>query len=464
MRTRWKASLVALLVAASTAACGRQRVHVAPDTAPAALTQATPDTFSAGEYERRWWREFDDPVLDGLQEAALGANLDVVAAVARVDQARALFDDVRRDRFPIVTVNAAVDRREQAVPGFIEEPIRTSTYRATLDAFWEVDLFGRVRAAMRAADADAQALEATVEDVRVIVAAEVAREYFTLRGLQQQLDVAERSLVNQRETLRLTEVRRDAGLGEEQDVASAAARVAAIEASIPPLRAAATTRLHRIAVLTGVRPGALAIELEPRPYPVLAKVLPLGDVSQLLRRRPDVRAAERRLAAAAAREGVAAAELYPRISISGALGLLAGRGSLFGRSESRMWSVTPALQWAGFDLGSARARRRGAEAATRESLAIYEQAVLLALEEVENALVAYREEQARLVRLADQARESARAAQIARVRFREGLSDFLTLLDAERTQLAAEDAIARAEADVFVRVVQVYKSLGGIEG
>ncbi len=463
MRTRWISVLVLVLLATVAAACGVRRVHVAPATAPAALTQASPETFDTGEYDHHWWRQFDDPVLDALQDAALGANLDVVAAVARVDQARALLDDVRRDRFPIVTANAAVDRREQAVPGFTDEPVRTSTFRATLDAFWEVDLFGRVRAAMEAAGAEAQALEASVEDVRVIVAAEVAREYFTLRGLQRQLEVAERSLVNQRETLRLTEVRRDAGLGEEQDVASAAARVAAIEASVPPLRSAAMTRLHRLAVLTGVRPGALALDLQPRPYPVLAKVLSLGDVSQLLRRRPDVRAAERRLAAAAAREGVAAAELYPRISISGALGLLAGRGSLFGRSESRMWSVTPSLQWAGFDLGSARARLRGAEAATRELLAAYEQAVLLALEETENALVAYREEQARLVRLADQARESARAAQIARVRFREGFADFLSLLDAERTQLAAEDAIAQAEAAVFVRVVQVYKSLGGID-
>ena len=235
--------------------------------------------------------------------------------------------------------------------------------------------------------------------------------------------------------------------------ASASARAARI-----------AVRLHRLAVLAGVRPGALPVDLSPRAYPTLAKTLPIGDVALLLRRRPDVRAAERRLAAAAAREGVAAAELYPRVSISGALGLLAGRGNLFGRSESRAWAVTPALSWAGFDLGSARARLRGAEAASRESLALYEQSVLLALEETENALVAYREEQARLVNLGEQARESARAANIARIRFREGLSDFLTLLDAERTQLAAEDAVASAEADVFVRVVALYKSLGGISG
>lgn len=447
---------------ALAAACAERRVYVTPTTAPPSLLQLQGDAFSTQPYDGRWWRQFEDPTLAQLQDAALAANQDVLAAVARVEQARALFDDVQRDRFPTATVNASVDRREQVIPGFVDEPLRTSTYRAAVDAFWEVDLFGRVRSAVRAARANAEALDASLDDVRVVVAAEVAREYFDLRGLQRQLDVAERSLANQQETLRLTRIRRDAGIGEEQDVASAAARVAAIEASLPPLRAALAARTHRLAVLTGTRPGALAVDLTPRPYPVLAKALPLGDVSQLLRRRPDVRVAERRLAAAAAREGVAAADLYPRVSISGVLGLLAGRGSAFTPADSRTWAVTPALSWAGFDLGSARARLRGAEAASREALAVYEQAVLLAIEETENALVAYREEQARLVKLGEQARESARAAQIARIRFREGLSDFLLLLDAERTQLAAEDAVARTEADVFIRVVAVYKSLGGV--
>ena len=306
------------------------------------------------------------------------------------------------------------------------------------------------------------ALAATLDDVRVSVAAEVARNYFELRGLQQQLAVADRSLTNQRETLRLTTVRRDAGIGEEQDVASAAARVAAIEASVPPLRSAAAARIHRISVLNGVRPGELKVDLAPRQYPPLAKALPLGDPGQLLQRRPDVRAAERQLAAATAREGIARAELFPRVTIAGFLGLIAGRGSLFAKSDSRAWAVTPALSWVGTDLGSARARLRGAKAGTDEVLAAYDQTVLRALEETENALVSYREEQERLVKLADQARESARAASIARTRYREGLADFLALLDAERTQLQAEDAVAQAESSNFTAVVAVYKAFGGI--
>lgn len=443
-------------------ACAVRPPYVAPTVAPVVLRNADATAVSEQSFDPRWWQQFEDPVLDELVGRTLEANHDVRIAVARVDQARAFFDDVDNDRFPVVTAGAVVDERDEATPGFAEEPRRLSTYRVGFDAFWEIDVFGRIRSQARAAAADADSFAADVDDVRVSVASEVARNYFELRGLQQQLAVADRSLTNQRETLRLTEVRRDAGFGEEQDVASAGARVAAIEASIPPIRGAIAERIHRIAVLVAVRPGELAIDLSPRPYPTLAKELAIGEPDSLLRRRPDVRSAERRLAAATAREAVAAADLYPRITVSGFLGLLAGRGNLLNISDSRAWAVTPALSWAAFDLGSARARLRGVEGVTRESLAVFEQVMLRALEETENALVNYHEEQERLVKLTEQARESTRAATIARVRYREGVVDFLALLDAERTQLQAEDAVAQAEAGVFTSVIALYKALGGI--
>ena len=382
---------IALLVAAVfVSGCAVRPPYAAPVTTPVALGQAVGPAFAQQPYDPRWWRLFEDPVLERLEAAALASNLDIRQAVARVEQARAIFRDVELDRYPVAGVGASVDVREQAVPGFVAEPLRTNTYRAGLQAFWELDLFGGIKSSVQSARAEAQGLEASLEDVRVVVAAEVARNYFFLRGLQQQLAVAERSLTNQREALRLTGVRRDAGVGEEQDVASAAASVAAVEASIPPLRAGLAIQRHRLAVLMGVRPGDLAEDLAPRAYAPLATTLPLGETGELLRRRPDVRAAERRLAAATAREGIAAADLYPRVSISGVLGLLAGRGNLFGRAASRQWAVTPALSWVGSDLGSARARLRGSEAATREVLARYEQTVLRAIEETENALVGYR--------------------------------------------------------------------------
>jgi multidrug efflux system outer membrane protein len=457
-----QAAFTLVVMSAGLVGCSLRPPYKAPEVAPVVLRNTDPALFVAQVYDARWWRQFDDPVLERLEEDMLQSNHDVRIAVARVDQARASFQDVDLDRFPTAVVGASVDRRQQAIPGFSEEPVRTTTYQAGFDAFWEVDLFGGVRSAVRSAAATAEGLEASLEDVRVIVAAEVARHYFELRGLQQQLAVAERFLINQRETLRLTEVRRNAGIGEEQDVASAAASVAAIEASLPPIRLAIAEREHGLAVLTGTRPGALAVDLSPRAYPPLARALSLGDPSLLLRRRPDVRAAERRLAAATAREGIAAADLLPRVTLSGFLGFVAGRGSLFGSADSRAWAVTPALSWAAFDLGSARARLRGVEAATRESLAGYEQTVLRAIEETENALVAYREQQTRLVKLADQARESGRAASIARARYREGVADFLALLDAERTELQAQDAVAQAEAGVYTSVVAIYKALGGV--
>jgi multidrug efflux system outer membrane protein len=453
---------VGVALATLASACAVRPPYVAPTVSPVVLRNVDATVISEQSFDPRWWQQFEDPVLDELVGRALAANHDVRIAVARVDQARAIFDDAANDRFPVVTAGAVVDHRDEAIPGFSEEPVRLTTYRLGFDAFWEIDVFGRIRSQIRAAAATADSLAADVDDVRVSVAAEVARNYFELRGLQQQLAVADRSLTNQRETLRLTEVRRDAGFGEEQDVASAGARVAAIEASIPPIRSAIAERRHRIAVLLAVRPGELAIDLSPRPYPAIAKELAIGEPDTLLRRRPDVRSAERRLAAATAREAVAAADLYPHITVTGFLGLLAGRGNLLNVSDSRAWAVTPALSWAAFDLGSARARLRGVEGFTRESLADFEQVVLRAIEETENALVNYREEQERLVKLTDQARESTRAATIARVRYREGVVDFLALLDAERTQLSAEDAVAQAEAGVFTSVIALYKALGGI--
>jgi multidrug efflux system outer membrane protein len=441
-------------------------VHTAPP--PSTLERAPLSRWDASvvsdqAYDPRWWRQFDDPVLEALESAAVDANRDVRAALARFDQSRAVFDEDRRRRYPAVTAGAYVDVREQAQPGFTDEPVRINTYRAGLDASWELDLFGRVRAAIAAASANAESFEAALASVRVSVAADVGRNYFELRGLQQRLSVLDRSLTNQRETLRLTEVRRDAGIGEEQDVASARARVSALEAELPPLRAALAAREHRLAVLVGRAPGQLTVDLAPRAYPILAKSIALGPPDKLLDRRPDVRSAERRLAVVAAREGVAAADLYPRITLSGVLGLLAGRGNIFGTSDSRAWAVTPALQWSAFDLGSARARLRGARAATREGLAEYEQTMLLALEETDTALVTYRQRQLRLVKLTDEVRESARAASIARVRYREGVADFLSLLDAERTALQAEDSAAQAEAEVFTAIVGLYRAVGGVQ-
>jgi multidrug efflux system outer membrane protein len=455
--------LFAALVGLTVAGCAVKTTPPAAGVHQGPLPGWDASTYSNQPYDPTWWRQLDDPVLEQLEAAALAANHDVRSAIARRDEARAIFDEDKLDRYPKITTDASVDARDQVIPGFTDKPVRVDTYRAGFDALWEVDLFGRVRAEVAAASANAESFEAALSAIRVSVAADVAGNYFELRGLQQQLSVLDRSLTNQRETLRLTTVRRDAGVGEEQDVASATARVSAIEAERPPLVTALAAHEHRLAVLTGVVPGQLTIDLAPRAYPVLAKTIALGPPEELLNRRPDVRSAERHLASVAAAEGVATADLYPRITITGLLGLLAGRGSLFGTSDSRAWAVTPALQWSAFDIGSARARVRGAHAATDEALADYEKAMLVALEETDTALVAYKQNQERLVKLTDEVRESARAANLARARYREGVADFLSLLDAERTQLQAEGGAAQAESDVFVAFVSLYRALGGLK-
>uniref|UniRef100_UPI0028ABA7F4 TolC family protein n=1 Tax=Stutzerimonas balearica TaxID=74829 RepID=UPI0028ABA7F4 len=239
------------------------------------------------------------------------------------------------------------------------------------------------------------------------------------------------------------------------------ARLAATEATLPQLQAQQARARNRIATLLGQRADQLSVDLSPRELPAIAKALPIGDPGELLRRRPDIRAAERQLAAATANVGVATADLFPRVSLSGFLGFIAGRGSQLGSSAAEAWSVAPGISWAAFDLGSVRARLRGAEAEAEGALAAYEQQVLLALEESQNAFSDYGHAQQRLLAQLRQSEASRAAAEQARIRYRERSEDFLVLLDAERERLAAEDAQAQAEVEVYRGIVALYKALGG---
>jgi outer membrane protein, multidrug efflux system len=436
--------------------------YKAPQPANVKFHAADSNLETEAPLDARWWKQFEDPVLDSLVDRTLVSNNSIRIARARLAESRAIYDERKRDRYPTVPVTASYQYSKEQIPGFGDQRRTINTFTSGFDAFWEADLFGRVSHGIAAARADNQAFEADLHDVQVSAVAELARNYFELRGAQWRLAVAERSLINQRQTLHLTQLRRDAGVGEEQDVASAAARVAAIDSTIPSFEFDVSRAEYRLAVLTGTRPGELNADLAPRDYPAIAKALPIGNPGELLQRRPDVRSAERRLAAATERQGVAVAGLFPQVSVSGFLGFLAGRGSLFFTGNSAAWSVSPGLSWSAFDLGRARARVRGSNAATEESLAFYEDTVLRALEETESALANYHAQQARLIKLNDQARESKRAADIARLRYREGVVDFLELLDAERTQLQAEDAVAESEMEVYVAVIALYKALGGV--
>jgi multidrug efflux system outer membrane protein len=455
-------SLIAFL-ALTAASCTVGPVYQAPETAPAEKLNAGAAAFSAAAPEAAWWHGFDDPELDRLVGRALQGNLDLKLAEDRLREARALFKDADLDRFPRVTGDAGYSEANEQVPGFTRTRTNIESADLGLDASWEIDLFGHVRHGIEAAAADADAADADARSARVAVAADVAANYFLLRGAQARRAVAEENAKTQRDTLSLTRLREQVGTGDPVDVESARARLSATEATIPALATAESQAGYRLAVLLGERPGALDAELVPAagPQHPLVKTLPIGDAGQFLRRRPDVQAAERRLAAETARVGVATADLFPRVKVSGFVGLLSGDVSSLLKAGSIGWAVAPTVTWPAFDLGGAHARLRAEEARGDASLASYDQTVLRAIEDLQDALVAYRQQQVQLGSLADQVDAARRAADLARIRYKEGAIDFLVLLDAERTRLAAEDAMSLAETGADTDIVAIYKALDG---
>ena len=451
--------LLAAVLALSACAVGPD--YRAPEVAPAQIERAAAAGFDQSRFQAAWWRQFDDPTLDALVGEALAENRELRIAFARLRAARSIRDDAANDRFPTVTAGASAEYGEAQQPGFGEERSSIERYDLGLDMAWELDLFGRVQRRIEASEAQSEAAEAELYQLQVSLIAELVDAYGQLRGAQLRERIARENLENQRNSHRLTEQLRDAGVGSELDVLRADARLAATEASLPQLQAQQSRATNRIATLLGQRADRLSIDLTPRELPAIAKALPIGDPTELLRRRPDILAAERQLAAATANVGVATADLFPRVSLSGFLGFIAGRGSQIGSSAAQAWGVAPSITWAAFDMGSVRARLRGAKADAEGALASYEQQVLLALEESEHAFSDYARAQERLLALLRQSGASRAAAEQAAIRYREGTVDFLVLLDGDRERLAAEDAQAQAEVEVYRGVVGLYKALGG---
>ncbi|WP_439888613.1 efflux transporter outer membrane subunit [Pseudomonas sp. MBLB4123] len=449
------------LLALALSACALGPDYRTPATAPAQLSHAAAAGHDRSRFEALWWQQFEDPTLNQLVEQSLEDNRELRVAFARLRAARAIRDDVANDRLPTVTGRASGEIGKAQQPGVSERRLNAERYDLGLDLAWELDLFGRIQRQLEASEAQIEVAEADYQQLQVSLIGELVDAYGSLRGAQLRERIARANLDNQRESRGITEQLRDAGVGSELDVLRSDARLAATEASLPQLQAEQVRARNRIATLLGQRPEQLSVDLSAQPLPAIAKALPIGDPAELLRRRPDVRAAERQLAAATASIGVATADLFPRVSLSGFLGFTAGRGSQLGASAARAWGVAPTIDWAAFDLGSVRTRLRGAEAEAEGALANYEQRVLLALEESENAFSDYGKRQQRLLALLRQSEASRAAAAQAAVRYREGTVDFLVLLDAERERLAAEDAQAQAEVELYRGIVAIYKALGG---
>jgi NodT family efflux transporter outer membrane factor (OMF) lipoprotein len=419
--------------------------------------------FSNAEVEVTWWRGFNDERLDHLIELGLAGNHDLRVATARLREARALRSEIELDRYPTVTSQGSYSRNRESevlAPGVRDRDL--DLYNVGFDATWELDFFGRVRRSIEVATATVEAQEASRRDVVVSLLSEIARNYLELRGAQNQLDVARRNAQNQRETLNVTLRLLEAGRGTELDTSRAQAQLNATLATIPPLESAIKRAIHRLGVLTGRQPTALEQELsEVVPLPEIPKIVTLGQPEDLLRRRPDIRVAERGLAAATASIGVAVADLFPRVTFIGNVALEAGSFSNIGARGSDTFSFGPRISWAAFDLGRVRARIRQADARAEAALAQYEQRVLIALEETEDSLVDFGRQQTRREYLRESAQASEKATALARLRYQYGVADFLTVLDAERTLLQAQDQLAQSETNTATALIALYKALGG---
>lgn len=457
-------AVAAALLSSILPACAVGPNYHAPEMKTArSFDRLEPATYAGTGAVAGFWQTFHDATLEKLVADALTANYDLRIAQSRVQEARALRRDATFDLAPSVTAGGGYTKtRTSNVSTLPGAPRESELYDAGFDAFWELDFFGGVRRGVEASNAQYGVVEAARRDTLVSVSAEVTRTYFELRGLQQQLDVARRNVANQRQTRQFAQARLDAGSGTELDTSRAQAQLSATLGSIAPLEAAVARAIHRLSVLVGREPAALREQLTPpQNLPPLPGIVPVGDPAGLLRRRPDIRIAERELAGATARVGVAVADLFPRVTFTGNAGYIAASSGGLGDGGSDAYTLAPGISWAIFDLGHVQARIGAASARKDGALLRYEQTVLQALEETENSLVTHARARDRLVHDEDALRASTTAADLARVRYENGASDFLQVLDAERTLLESEDRLARSRTEAATSLIAVYKSLGG---
>jgi len=418
----------------------------------------------------QWWTTLGDTVLTDLIREAEVSNLNLASAVARVEEARAVRGIATGGRLPDVILDGAYSRTqisENSASGTVVkeaggEVNASNTWTLSAGFSWEIDLFGRIRRQVEAATAG---LEASIEDYRdvlVTVYAEVAANYMDVRTLQVQLAYARSNAQAQEGSLALTESRFEAGLTSALDVAQAQSNLYNTQSQIPLLESQLNATMNRLAVLLGKQPGALHARLaQVEPIPNPPTELTVGLPADLLRRRPDVRRAERQLAAQTARIGVATADLYPTFSLAGFLGLESlSLDDLF-KSESGTWGIVPGFSWNIFSGGKVQNNIRVEEARTRQALVAYEQSVLNALEEVENAMVAYEKERDRRDRLAEAVTATERSVELVRTQYVSGLTNFQNYLDSQRSLFVQQDELARSEGQVVVNLIALNTALGG---
>ena len=413
-----------------------------------------------------WWKRFSDTNLDALVSLAVQSNLTLQIAEARVREARAEQGVVAGGLWPSLGTSGSYSRNRWARNNFPPLPPGTivdyNLYSAGFDAAWELDIFGGTRRAVEAANADIGAAEYSQRDVLVSVLAEVARNYIAARGYQQQLVITRQNIQVQQQILHLSANRYQNGLTSDLDVQQATALLTATQAQVPSLETGFSQAVYHLAVLLGQPPGALWDTMAAeKPIPLTPPIVPAGLPSDLLQHRPDVQRAERELAAANARIGVAKADLFPKFSLTGFAGLESISADKWFDDSSRAWTAGPTIQWQLFEAGSIRANIRVQNARQEQALDQYQQTVLTALEDAENALTAYAREQVRRESLVLSVQANKRALELSTELYKSGLADFLQVLDSERSLYASQDALVQSDQIVSLNLVQLYKALGG---
>ena len=415
-----------------------------------------------------WWSSFQDPELNSLIERAIAQNLDLELVLDRVDEARAARGIVRSGYFPSMDASASATRNRQRVIAPVSQnsvnivPVESNNFQGALGASWELDVFGGIRRGVQAASADVGAAEENLRDVRVILFGDVGRVYAQLRGFQRRLEIANKNIKTQQDTLDLTRTRAKAGLATELDVSRAAAQLEATKAVVPTLLSGIDISIHRLSILLGEEPGALRSELEnASPIPAAAPDVEVGLPSDLLKRRADIRRSEAQLVAATARIGEAKADLFPHFVLTGAAGRQASQLHDITLGAGNFFSVGPGISLPLFTGGRVRSNIAVQDARQREALISYRSSVLNALEEVQNALVNYAQEQERRDRLNEAAQQSQLAVDLATEQYKAGLTDFLAVLDAQRELYADEDQAVQSQTSVATNVIALYRALGG---
>lgn len=404
-----------------------------------------------------WWTVFQDSTLTSLIDRAAKANLDLAAAEARLRQARATRDAAAAGLAPQLNTSASATRsRSSGGTG--------NLFRAGFDAAWEIDVFGGIRRGVEAAEASERSAIEDWRDVRTTVIAEVATTYLDLRGSQRELAIALENLASQQETLTVTRQRFEAGFVSGLDVANAEAQVASTQSRIPTLESTIQGSTYALGVLLGDVPTAVLEEVQSdgaQQIPSPPASVPVGLPSDLLRRRPDIRRAEEALHAATAQVGVATADLYPKFSLTGSLGLQSGSLSSFGSIANRYWSFGPSVNWSFLDGGRIRANIRLQEAIATEQGIAFRRTVLIALQDAETALVNFQKEQQRRVALEQAVDANRRAVELARLLYTEGRTDFLNVLSSQGQLFSSEAQLIQSVRLVSQNLVAVYKALGG---